>query len=243
MKKYITLLLIIIIIILFGIKFCHNDNYDLIKARELVDKYYYKNYFTGDMFDGLTDKYKFWLAYSKLDSKEKQQLSCDSLYQSTSFSKDINGYKIDNSRYCDGNVNVVTYSDINRAYKELFGSDESIKKQDVSQFNYISNRDIFVELGCRCDESFSIVNVFGIPKAKKNKDELVITVQYSLLNKVDKDNYYSKLDNTKYLSEDVFSEGFEKKYIDKNKNIINVYELTYKKDNGEYVLKTLVKVK
>ena len=222
-------------------------DYDLAKAKELVDKYYINQLFSGISFDGYTEKVKFWLAYNSLTETQQTTVNCADLYEGKeNVTKDPGGYIIGNAKTCDGDAKTITYDTMSSAYKYLFGSNVELKKEDISQFDYDAEKNIFILLGCRCGGANPNIYLYDVKTAKEIGDKIIIEVGYSILSAEfynGDTQYRSDIDSSLvYTFDEVYQENFEKNYIKNYLDKMPTYKFDFIKDTDHYVLQDVVKI-
>ena len=214
------------------------QDYDKEKAKELVDKYYFtgsspsKNLFTEEM----TSSQKKSIAAKNIDQNKIQTITCEGL---EGFTKDATGVcrNNDNSSITtDGKM--ISYEDLNKEYKYLFGENEEIEKQDfevlLTTWKYDSDKDGFIVYnkvgGFISGPYFS---TYGVQSAKVNGENLVVNVGY----------IYTDVEATTTIGgeeitikeEEIQKEGFEKEFQNKYLDKLDTYKFTFKYENDHYV--------
>lgn len=223
------------------------ESYDLVEAKKLVDKYYLNHFFGGNSFNGYTDEVKIWLAYNSLSETQQSTVNCAELYEGKeNVTKDPQGYILENKRTCDGEAKTVTYDNMSKAYKSFFGNNVELKKEDISQFDYNEEKDIFILLGCRCGGADTSIYIYDVKTAKQIGNNLIVEVGYSVI--IDnyyngESHYYSNVDSSViYTLDEVNQEEFEDNFIKKYLDVMDTYKFTFVKENDHYILDTAVKV-
>ena len=114
-------------------------SYDLTDAKKLIDKYLTNGVgsFGLDYYfeKGYDNDAKGYLAYQNIKKNQIKMVSCEEIYSGNSdFTYDGNGsWYNSESLFCDGTTSTtaVSYDALNEVYKELFGSDEKLPKEDI----------------------------------------------------------------------------------------------------------------
>ena len=229
MKKNLVVTLILIGLFVVGEIFVSNkltDNkvkdFDLTKAKELVDKFYTDDYVvTSNIFkDGMTERYKISMAMNSIKDKLKET-DCSELYKDKK--KDSDGIVVGDGTFCDGKANTISYTDLETAYKSLFGNKAKLAKKTIGVFNYIEDKNIFVYLSCRCGGVDNSKYIYKVKDAKIKGNTLTINVYYHQEEKPAKD----------------FDEA---KYLEENLDKMDIYTMTLKKENKVFKLLEVKKV-
>ena len=84
------------------------QDYDLKKAKELVDKFYTDDYIvSSNVFkDGMTEKYMMSMSFNEAKSKLKE-VECSELYADKT--KDSDGIIVNDGAYSDGKTHIKIY--------------------------------------------------------------------------------------------------------------------------------------
>lgn len=197
-------------------------DYDLAKAKKLVDKFYTDNYIISDNVfkDGLTERYKITMAFNEAKDKQKEY-ECEELYKDSE--KDDDGIKVGDGTFCDGKVTAIQYADLEKAYKNLFGNDSKLVKKSVGIFDYVKDENLFTYLSCRCGGVDVITYVYKVKDAKIKGSKLTINV------------YYDEVEEP--------GEDFnEEEYLKENVSKMDVYEMEFVKENKTFKLLEVKKV-
>lgn len=230
MKKNLFITVALLVVLVLGELLIWNKivipnevvDYDLKKAKELVDKFYTDNYIvSSNIFkDGMTERYKISMAFNEIKDKLKE-MECTELYKDGK--KDDEGIVVGDGTYCDGKANTVLYADLERAYKSLFGNDAKLAKRTVGIFDYIKDENIFVYLSCRCGGVDQAKHVYDVKDATKRGKNLTINVYY-------------------YELEDEENELDIKKIIKEKEDKISVYQMDLVKEGKAFKLLEVKKV-
>ena len=220
-------------------------DYDKDKAKELVDKYYYvgdspsKNLFTDEM----TSSQKKSIAAKNIAQSKVQIITCEGL---DGFTKDATGVcrNNDNSSITtDGKM--ISYEDLNKEYKYLFGEKEEIEKQDfevlLTIWKYQSNEDSFIaynKVGGFISGPY--FTTYGVQSAKVNGENLVVNVGY----------IYAAAETTATIGDeevtfkeaDILKDTFEKEFLDKYLDKLDTYEFTFKYEDDHYIYVDMKKI-
>ena len=228
------------------------QTYDLAKAKELVDKYYYsvatqpdQNLFTTTM----TEKEKKNIALNNLKGEFKK-IECSQ----------ISGYSVNASGQCSNGSdkftegNTIDYDSLSNKYKYLFGKSNEVAKEnfeDLTYFlswEYIKDKNIFlqtVKIGGL--EGTPYYTNYFVKTAKIDGENLVVDVGYVFMSVKDltddstlkaiiggEEVTYKESETKK----DTFEQEFKDKYLDK----LDTYEITFKYEDDHYVFESIKKV-
>ena len=271
MKKVIIILLCLLVLGLGGYlaydKFFNKlDNnteeeivekdFDKVEAKKIVDKYYY-GYVSNNLFtNGMTDYAKFYITLKDLNAKK---VSCDEIYENNSRAKKDESYgnssytvTLDSGllAYCDDTTETLSYEEVNKEYKYLFGKDQEVKKSSkklfISTYDYDENGDKFVSLNCRCGMEFGPFQYssYVISSAKEYGNTLTLDVGYFEIKTSDEEKYYSYeiSGNREFSRGDFDSPTFDSDFFNQYSEKIPKYRLTFEKEDNHYVFKNLVKL-
>lgn len=227
---------------------------DLGYAKKLVDKYYEESLGSNVIEAGLTEEAKIFLAIRNTSIEHMSSpISCDSIYQNSEKAT-FQGYgymvKLDShdnkAGFCNNDTNIIHYDEVNKSYKELFGSDEEVPKRSIFFLYHVYdfNDNYFVKLSCNCGGADTTLRLYDVKSANIIDGKLVVSVGYeALLNDWEKNQYYSKIQD-KYFTLDNSIEGiesFKEEYLKENLDKMDTYEFVFEQDNYNYVLKSITK--
>ena len=231
MKKNIIISVIILLLIILGEYLIWDKivvpsevrDYDLVKAKELVDKFYTDDYIvSSNIFkDGMTERYKLSMAFNAAKDKQRE-VECSELYKDKE--TDYEGIVVGNGTYCDGKVKTILYADLEKAYKGLFGNDSKLLKKSVGIIDYVDDENVFAFLSCRCGGVDLKKYIYEVKDATIKGSELTINVYYAEVEEPEED----------------FN---EKEYIKSNKDTMSVYTMTFEKENKVFKLIEVKKVR
>ena len=230
MKKNIIITALILLVVVLGELIIWNkivipnevSDYDLVKAKKLVDKFYTDNYIvSGNIFkDGMTERYKISMAFNSAKDKIRE-FACEDLYKEKK--KDDDGIVLGNGTYCDGTVNTILYADLEKSYKNLFGKKAVLGKKTVGIFNYVEEENVFAYLSCRCGGIDLTTYIYDVKDAKLKGSDLTINVYYY--------EYETEEENVD-----------TKKFIEENRDKMSIYEMDFVKEGKEFKLLDVKKV-
>lgn len=229
MKKNIIISIIILLLIILGEYLIWDKivvpneirDYDLVKAKELVDKFYTDNYIvSGNVFkDGMTERYMLSMAFNNAEDKQKE-LECSELYKDST--KDDEGIVVGDGTYCDGKVKTMLYADLEKSYKNLFGNDTKLAKKTVGVIDYIKDENLYAFLSCRCGGVDLAKYIYDVKDAQIKGSNLTINV------------YYDELESEEEVD--------AKKYINENRDKMSVYKMDFIKEGKNFKLLEVKKV-
>ena len=236
-----------------------DKDYSTAKAKELIDKYYvemlWDNIYTDETgYDGMT---KDVVTINNIVNSKKKIGSCFYFYENNpnaikdgqSYSVKLNSseFSIKTGGGCDtGTADYYEYKDLNSVYKDLFGKDQEMPKSDFSKwgrvFDYMEDKDVFVQLDCRCGgaEGPHYRNYF-VQNAKVKGDTLTVNVGYVSMKASDNDpddpmlSATIKGEEVSYKYSETNKDTFEKEFTDKYLDKLDSYEFTFKYDDDHYV--------
>ena len=227
-KNIIITVLVLILIVLLEVLIANKPkeekekDFDTKEATALVDKYFTDNYIvSGNVFkDGMTDRYKFGLAINNLD-KELTEYDCGELYPESE--TDYEGIVVGNGTYCDGKVKGISYDDLDKSYKKLFGNDSKLKKESVGIYGYVESKDIFVGLSCRCGGEGFTKYSYKVKDSKVKGNKLVVNVYY----------YEYEINPEEEVDETKLEDNIDK---------ASIYKMEFKKEDKVFKLISVKKV-
>ncbi|MBE6138778.1 MAG: hypothetical protein E7173_03440 [Firmicutes bacterium] len=218
-------------------------DYDLEKAKELVDKYYTDGSWIFD------DEHKLEMAFNQMENISLKRVSCKSLYGEDFYWHD------DTVLACDNYSKVFEYSELNNEYKKLFGSlsnapktwfnidnNELFNDFEVTALNYIEKTNQFATLVCRgtCGGPFGDgVSLYDVLSAQTDdEDNLYVIIGYVTFNwdwnddeEVELQSNYDK--SIAYKDKNDISGN----YVKENQDKIYKTTIVFTNENGNYVFK------
>ncbi len=221
-------------------------DYDLDKAKELVDKYYYNWGGIDVTFNNMDENDKMIVAYRKLTKSDFKNANCGFLYANSDkiINQDAGGYYMNvmnNEHVCNEYSETVEYETINSIYNELFVGDMPKKAfgAGFEAIDFIESENKFVTLdfygGGDWPENIPMYDVLSAKLI--NDNELIVEVGYTLFMIDAINNVYSPdFDkNIKYNSVDDVEEDFFRKNADK----VKVLKFNFVKENDKFVLNNM----
>jgi len=249
-----------------------NDNdsitytdYDLDDAAELIKKYYYDDSPNGvSTFDKMSEIDKAYIAFAHLDKSVINTKSCKSLYEDSISDGTVetsgNGvYQIVGTvLVCDQTTKVFSYDSLNNEFKKLFGSSNSVAKEnfkisgwlfnlnEYSRADYVQSSNQFALLECRgtCGGSeFESKSIYDVLNAKLSSDgKLIVTVGYVVFHyewgRTDNKPYVADFDSS--LAYD-YSIDVEENFIKNHADEVTKLEFIFEQENGNFVLTSFTK--
>ena len=233
-------------------------DYDLSKAKKLLDKYYFISLGVDTFSEGMTNEVRNSIAIFNLAVKYEGQVSCSSIYNNNPIAKmeSDTSYSIIDGDFaggCDENlVPFYKYDDVNEVYKDLFGEGNAIPKEsfkfEALVYDYNKTQDGFVKLSCRCGGGYFNRPLYFVKSAKVKEDKLVIEAAYiNLEPAVDDDSNDPVLEasikdeKVSYKFSDTFKDNFEKEFSDKYLDKMDAkYEFTFIFNEDHYVLSDMI---
>lgn len=219
--------------------------YDKVKAKELVDKYYYTttspdlNLFTTE----LTSNQQKGIAIKNLPQSKIQTITCEGL---SDFSKDSDSTcrkKDDNSVITQGKM--IEYSNLDGEYKYLFGKDKSVEKKDfevvLTTWKYNSDKDAFIDYNKLGGYAVSpYFTTYGVQNARVQDENLIIDIGYIFVwskTSDDQQKFVAKIggEELTFTTAEVQKDTFEKEFTDKYLDKLDTYEFTFKYEDDHYV--------
>jgi len=229
------------------------ENFDLVEAKKLVDKYTLNNFFFyQSIFDNkLNNSKKMYIAIKNTNSSTVT-INCKDYFPNAKY---INGgYEINNSFCSDGmTTKLYKYEDLNKTYKELFGASEELPKtysnEVFDRFSYSDKYDAYVKLSCNCGGAPALDSYYDVVSAKTLNDELYISVKYikfsSYYNPTSSIEIYSYLGENEIYQIETTEHGLSndqlKAVYDKEVNYLAEYIFKFKKNNDDYYLVSIEK--
>ena len=234
------------------------QNFDLVKAKELVDKYYVNP--AASFFGGNVDKTKGYitalnLASTDIKSQNVEELDAfectDEIKKAVSEETAVSGQyecQIKNSNFLNCSEKIadsVSYNAVNAVYKKLYGNDKDIPKDEIAldwygccRYSYIKEIDSFVKTCIfTCGGSYSGKYIYGVKNAKLYGDKLIVTVGAGWYgNGI---LFASDGDITLEEGESKDEEALLNKYLDK----LDTYEFEFLYEDNLYKLRDVKKDK
>lgn len=225
--KNIIIIVMAIIILLLSTYLIYNNlnknenlkvqeqDFDLVEAKELVDKYYYFQWGSNFFETGFTEEIKMVIAFKKISNEYKIEQDCNYVYESDNnamyesyyYRINLNTFGEKTSSFCDEKTKKIEYSHVNNVYKSLFGKD--MPKEDLAYLLYYDFKDNnFYELNCHCGGIGPDDSTYSIKHAKVIDDKLIIDVEYKKVQTLDD---------------------------------VEIFKLTFKKENNNYILIDMIK--
>ena len=231
-------------------------DYDKVKAKELIDTYYYKyaaqpeqNLFTADM----TEDVKKNIVLNNLKNEFKE-IECSQI-AGFETSSDGQCVKINNSSiFTEGRI--IDYNSLNNKYKYLFGKANEASKEifsDLTYFvswEYMENKNVFLQtIGVGGLEVYSNYSNYFVKKAEIIGDNLTIHVAYiymSVDDLTDEEDPVLKKEiagekvtyKERETKKDTFDKEIQDKYLDK----LDTYEFTFKYEDDHYIFVDMKKI-
>lgn len=230
------------------------------KVKELLDKFYLYNkkedYESSYIFKqqeiynkGYNNISKFHAAWDNLLASDIEDKSCSELYSSDKFDEFGNYQKGNGVCPKESFVKTVSYEKLNQIYINMFGSNAPKKnvfnsKTEQNHFDYLEDKDIFVELlRSSGDVIGSVVTIDKVKSYKIEGAQLIIDLYYSYIEPSDydiKNNKFTYKLGEKNITEsniDIARKEIEENYMDE----IDVYQATFEKEGYNYIFKSLEK--
>lgn len=223
-------------------------SYDLEDAKELIDKYV--GYDGGAMVfsqyfeNGYNNAAKAYLAISQLPNTKFNTVNCKSIYSDNKdvIYSDDQGYLIESLNAACSRVTTtsVPYDTLNDIYKELFGSNEVLSKEDVSfsffRYDYDEKTNQFILLQFQGGGADTTHYGYGIKSANKTGNTLVIDVGYYSLEPNDDFIYSSTKTDKTYTEDEIYRDTFDTEFFNEFKDKIDTYRFTFEYETDHYVL-------
>lgn len=230
-KNIIITVLVLILIVVLEVVISSKTNekekdFDTKEAKVLVNQYFTDEYIpTSNVFnDGMNDRYKIGLSLFYYE-KDLTEYDCNELYPESE--RDDEGIVVGNGTFCDGKVKGISYNDLNKSYKKLFGNSSDLEKKTVGVYNYIKDKDTFVILSCRCGGATQTRYLRDVKEATIKGNTLKVKVYYfEYVPEEGKEN--EEIDEAKVLEE--------------NKSKATIYEMKFKKEDKVFKLISVKKV-
>jgi len=236
-------------------------DYDLDKANELLDYYGFNIRFgcTTIAQYSYNDTFKALVALEKVDSSYFKEEECSNLFSEEKLEK----ANTPDQRYrgetgvCFSNntkstTNIVSYSDVNKVYKKLYGEDmpkKSINSLKISNqyyifYDYLAEKDAFVQMNCSgCGGSCYSQHIRKIKDATIEGNTLTINFYdyetgYYELNDNKFNLVTSNIDTTfECDSQDACIQKVENDYLDK----LDLFEAVFEKNGDSFIFKSFTK--
>ena len=221
-------------------------SYDLKKAEELVDNYYFgetgwvngfislPNEQMDDIEQSIAEKAKLYVAM--LISKKKQ-ISCSEAKKVIDFvSGDV----------CKPTFNTIEYDELNEKYRKLFGSSEQVSKKAFQYageaYEYDEANDRFVEgifhggIAAPVNEE---VNFYTVKNAQIKSNKLIINVGYCDVVLSEDKGVFEIANGSKVELKNILKENLKQEIMAKYKEQLKIKTFTFELDNGNYVLRNI----
>lgn len=233
------------------------ESYDLVKAMELIDDYYYFGLNGSSFSAGYTEDAKMYLANVNVAQKDISKIYCNDVYNNKSNVNNMHQYQVhldDNlTGFCqvDFSTKIISYESFSNAYKELFGKDKQLPKKDfkfgATIYDYDGERNSFVELTCNCGGIAPFATeIYGVKSAKIINDNKLI-VDVGRIEVSWNDNFEGTVvidilgQNLNYNLSEVNSPVFKRQFLNQYLDKLDTYKFTFFEENGVYKLESMVK--
>lgn len=225
------------------------DNLDVASAEKLLAKYHETGIGRSIQYTkGFTTELKQYLAWANTVNKPKRKCSDSFNVKLQSGETDVYYTKVGQSEFwCNSQTETISYDEINKTYKSLFGSKQEMPKSNfsnlISLYYYSDKTNSFVKgyiwgtgVGPENIDGYAVKNV----EVKDN--QLLVNVAYVELNYSDDDHIEyrinGKTQTTKYPKNSTFKSynEFANSVAKKHVNELPVYQYVFEKENDNYVL-------
>ena len=239
-------------------------DFDLKEAEQLLDKFGFNEDFGCNQyiyFLKYSETFKKIVAFKNVQPSKITKKKCSEIYSENKLDE-AGRYLTDNGVcYKDKEVNIVSYEEVNKIYKEMFGTDmdkngvNSIKEQIghiyYKFYDYVESLNSFVELecggcggACYVPESSNVSIAIKKPIIAKIIDDNLVIDFIDLRGEIETaggENYISlgqgRTIKVSSNDEESVKKEIEEKYLDK----LDVYEVVFTKKDGNYIFKSLTK--
>ena len=239
-------------------------DFDLKEAEQLLDKFGFNENLGCNQyiyFSKYSETFKKIVAFKNVQPSKITKKKCSEIYSENKLDE-AGRYLTDNGVcYKDKEVNIVSYEEVNKIYKEMFGTDmdkngvNSIKEQIgniyFKFYDYVESLNSFVELecggcggACYAPESSNVSIAMKKAIIAKIIDDNLVIDFIDLRGEIETaggENYISlgQRGTIKVSSNDEESvkKEIEEKYLDK----LDTYEVVFTKKDGNYIFKSLTK--
>ena len=239
-------------------------DFDLKEAEQLLDKFGFNEDFGCNQyiyFLKYSETFKKIVAFKNVQPSKITKKKCSEIYSENKLDE-AGRYLTDNGVcYKDKEVNIVSYEEVNKIYKEMFGTDmdkngvNSIKEQIghiyYKFYDYVESLNSFVELECGgCGGACYVPESSNVSKKKKKPIIAKIIDDNLVIDFIDLRGEIETAGGENYISlgqgrtikvssndEESVKKEIEEKYLDK----LDVYEVVFTKKDGNYIFKSLTK--
>ena len=239
-------------------------DFDLKEAEQLLDKFGFNEDFGCNQyiyFLKYSETFKKIVAFKNVQPSKITKKKCSEIYSENKLDE-AGRYLTDNGVcYKDKEVNIVSYEEVNKIYKEMFGTDmdkngvNSIKEQIghiyYKFYDYVESLNSFVELecggcggACYVPESSNVSIAIKKPIIAKIIDDNLVIDFIDLRGEIETaggENYISlgqgRTIKVSSNDEESVKKEIEEKYLDK----LDTYEVVFTKKDGNYIFKSLTK--
>ena len=227
------------------------EDYDLALAKELVDKYY-DAYQAGSSFDNMDETAMLKNAFFKA----QKDYSCKELYENDEratgyeFERDTGNpvsyrVEIDDKTHllCGYYSHIVSYENMNKIYKELYGKNLEVEKQRFgyrpTTIYYDPKHDVFALSQFQGGSGYQEEKFYDVKSAKIVEGQLIIDIGYEIFTPCDGE----KLCSSNYLKAFTYNTTMnESDFIKENLNDFDTYRFVFEKEDDHYILNSYVKV-
>lgn len=246
------------------------EEFDLIAAKNLIDKYYYR-IDNNDIFtNGFNDESKMIITLNNIPNDDVVKgYDCDSIFENDESSVfksyyyeiSLNDFNENKSAFCplttgqSDYLSVISYETANKLYKELFGYDEEMSKKSSGKAKYYFKNNNFYELSCNVKVTYALCTnieehlkkiIYGVKSAYKLNGKLYVDVVLETLTCEEIMvgsciTYNSKVANRSFEADYFVEQKNNQKFIDEYKNSMELYEFVFEESEGNYFLKNMVK--
>lgn len=226
--------------------------YDLVKAKELVDKYTSSLSFWENRFEKqMTESDKIYLAMVNATSSDINYVCSEAFPEEKIEYGTVIIETEDFYGACFEGEDIYTYDSLNKTYKELFGNEKDIPKQLVSaglfKAAYSEKYDAYIELSCECGGAPYPTSYYDVESAIEKEDTVEVIVNYVKFDYSFDSKIYSVANNSKIniIIEDAHNitneqlKGLYNKALEQNSEL--KYKFIFKKSDTGYYLESITK--
>ena len=240
------------------------EDYDLVEAKKLIDKYVYADFDLFDDFSNRTVESKVVFAILNVRTGDinneyignLESFDCSNSAEiGTDYECSVKNSNNTAFKHTSSVAETISYDTLNASYKELYGNDQDISKiQYISMgfgpaYQYVEEINSYVKVHCGACGGISVVEkLYGVKSAKLDGNKLVINVGMIQVSPSGDD--YNKVVGTingqdvKFTYDEIHDsmgktkKEFLSKYLDK----LDTYEFDFIKEDGIYKLRDVKKV-
>ena len=221
------------------------------ETKKLIDTYYFagrsssENIFTISMNDIAKKTVAIKNAYN-----DAKIVACDKISEFT----EKDGVCINEEKNVVTQGRILDYDTLNNKYKNLFGKQNDISKENIKSLNEITTweyntgtNDFLETLLITGFEHPDSHVIYDVTDYSQEDDKLIVKVGYILVESKEENAnviYSAKIgdEEIKYSIEEVEKDTFDKEFKDKYLNRLDIYEFIFRYEDDHYIFESMKKI-